>query len=210
MPHRNVTFSPLLLVGPVLRPLPTGPGRVAARAVVRRVVERAPGLAERLGDVRAVVHIQPTELPVTLVLHMRDGTVDADVRRVGEAAERGTPPDARVAAPVAVLFGLLEGEADGDALFFRRDLDIAGDTGLVMRLRYALDEAGLTGEALMDALPPLLHAPVRRLVALYRHAEGDFARFQEALLAPVQRRVDALEAARPAETPARDRRRSAS
>lgn len=91
------------------------------------------------------------------------------------------------------LLDLAEGRIDGDALFFRRDLTIAGDTGIVVALRNALDGEDIDILAELDAaLGPLgRFGPMAR-----RHA----ARVADALdgvravlLRPAERRIGALE-----------------
>ena len=49
--------------------------------------------------------------------------------------------DVTVTAPFLSLLSLMDGEEDGDALFFSRDLTIEGDTEAVLALRNALDDA---------------------------------------------------------------------
>ena len=51
--------------------------------------------------------------------------------------------DARIAAPLIVLLGMIDGTYDGDALFFSRDLVIEGDTEAVLALRNAIENAEL-------------------------------------------------------------------
>jgi predicted lipid carrier protein YhbT len=62
---------------------------------------------------------------------------------------------------------MLHGTEDGDALFFSGDLEISGDTGAVLALRNALDDAelDLTEElaALAGGAGPLLRQASRML-----------------------------------------------
>jgi O2-independent ubiquinone biosynthesis accessory factor UbiT len=46
-----------------------------------------------------------------------------------------------LAGGLAALLGLVYGAFDGDALFFSRDLVVEGDTGAMLALRNAIDNA---------------------------------------------------------------------
>lgn len=48
--------------------------------------------------------------------------------------------DARIAGTFLTLLEMVDGRADGDALFFSRDLMVEGDTEAVVVLRNALDD----------------------------------------------------------------------
>jgi predicted lipid carrier protein YhbT len=74
---------------------------------------------------------------------------------------RGIAYAARIAAPLVVLIGMLDGSYDGDALFFSRDLVIEGDTSAVLALRNALDDAEID-PATLAGVPAPLKAPFNR------------------------------------------------
>jgi predicted lipid carrier protein YhbT len=69
--------------------------------------------------------------------------------------------DARIAAPLVVLLGMIDGTYDGDALFFSRDLVIDGDTGAVLALRNAMENAELS-PSLVLGLPDGVGGPFNR------------------------------------------------
>lgn len=76
------------------------------------------------------------------------------------ALKQDTPhphtPSATITAPLAVLLDMLSGRADGDAVFFGRDLRITGDMEAVLALRNALDGAAINpSEDLAAFLGPL-------------------------------------------------------
>jgi predicted lipid carrier protein YhbT len=48
---------------------------------------------------------------------------------------------ATIRGPLLALLGLLDGNFDGDALFFSRDITVDGDIGAVLALRNAVDDA---------------------------------------------------------------------
>jgi predicted lipid carrier protein YhbT len=130
----------------VIRPLPLLPLQIALRRLLAGILERHPDLVSRLsGFENRRIAIWPSDLPVVIVLEPRDGTIFLRVTRTldGEAV------DARICGPLFALTGLVDGDYDGDALFFSRDLIVEGDIEAVLALRNAIDDADvdLVGEA---------------------------------------------------------------
>lgn len=106
--------------------------------LARRLVVNHPGLISRLGTYANYrFAIDPTDLPITLLLHPDPATIRITLHR------RPPVADARIAGPLAALLGLVHGVWDGDALFFSRDLVIEGDTSAALALRNAIDDAEL-------------------------------------------------------------------
>lgn len=164
-------------------------------------VRRHPRAAEAVASLpEATVLIDAVDLPRGLLLRVGpDGlrlrlcdvaavTADTTADAAPDAA-----PDAVVRGRFAALLDLAEGRIDGDALFFRRDLTIAGDTALVVALRNALDGEEIDVMAELDAVAgPLgrLGPMARRHAARIADALGGL---QGALLQPVVGRIGALE-----------------
>jgi predicted lipid carrier protein YhbT len=203
MPPDAPPFSPTLLFGLAVRPLPDAVVRRLASPVVAAAARTlAPHLADRLGGLSGTVAVLPTDFPYGIAFRIVDGTVSLSVAGEAEAAAA----DARIRAPALVLLDLAGGgERDGDASFFTRDLSMEGDTGLVMALRYALEEAALDPATLLAGALPLPAAIKARLPgrleAVLARASTDAATLQAALLAPVEawragadRRLAAVEA----------------
>jgi len=170
---------------PRLGPRICGP---ALDRVVRRLAERHPRAFETLGRLRdARVLIDPVDQPAAIEL-----LVGSEIRaRIVE--REGAEADARIRGPLASLMDLMEGRIDGDALFFRRELKIDGDTELVVAVRNAFDGDDMDlARDLASLLGPLEHAvdPTRR--GLSRLA-GFFEDARAALLEPVTSRLDTLE-----------------
>jgi predicted lipid carrier protein YhbT len=120
---------------------------------------RHPGVFGRLGPAAgALVVIEPTDLPVSFALELRPA---GPVLRLATNRDRGQAT-ATVRGPLAILIALVEGRVDGDALFFSRELAIAGDTEPVVALRNALD--GEEIDLIEDILAPLgpLSGPAAR------------------------------------------------
>lgn len=147
---------PLFLLQPVL-------ARVA-----RRVAHLHPSLFDRLGPHRHARYvIDPQGLPFLLVLEP-----DPEALQFRAVSRKAKPQsDARIAGGFFDLLGLVDGNTDGDALFFSRDLEITGNTEAVVCLRNALDDvegsiaedaAGLFGAAGRGILTALRRAGEKR------------------------------------------------
>ena len=138
MPPSKSTIAPVpALLSLAMRPLPLLPLQPALFFLLDRVVRRHPGLFARLGphaDKR--FGIDPTDLPFAFVLEPRR-------LRPRLAAVRTLPDDldVRISGPLGGLMGLIDGELDGDALFFSRDLQVEGDFEAVVALRNAIDDS---------------------------------------------------------------------
>jgi len=149
-----------------LRFAPLWPLSLVGAHLTSRLARRHPSLFSRLGgQARKVFLIDPTDLPLVIVLKPRPPRPEFSARRRDEAVKW----DARIAGPLAALIGLVHGAYDGDALFFSRDLAIEGDTEAVVALRNAIDneELDLVREAaaLLGPLEALAAAPARRMAA---------------------------------------------
>ncbi len=75
------------------------------------------------------------------------------------------PHDARIEGPFLLLLNLVDGESDGDAAFFSRELSISGNTEAVVSLRNALDDVdGSVAQEAADLFGP----PGRAILAALR------------------------------------------
>jgi len=146
-------FTPVLLAGAALAPLPPillQPFLDLAMVVMSR---RHSGLFERLnGLADSMFLIDPVDFPFSFLL--RPGPSPSLVA-VAKAEARITPT-ATIQGPLLLLIQLLEGQLDGDALFFSRDLAVEGDMEAVVTLRNAIDGAGIVLlDDLLSVLGPL-------------------------------------------------------
>jgi len=168
-------------VGRLLGLMPTLPfelicGRLAANAAAAR-----PSFTARLGEhAGATFAIDPVDCPFAFLVTL--GSRGPALRMVRDLAR--THYAARIAAPLVVLIGMLDGTYDGDALFFSRDLVIEGDTEAVLALRNALDDAELD-PATVAGVPALLKP------AFNGGAGAVLGRLRRALDAPLSTRPDA-------------------
>ncbi len=123
------------------------PVSLGLSAALRRIFRNRPDVFDRMNlSQDRTICISPTDMPVRFLISL--GGRDPRVRAV--ACRDTRPSDARIEAPIRTLINVFEGREDGDAVFFSNDLWIEGDTGLVVGLRNALEEAELT---LADLLP---------------------------------------------------------
>lgn len=188
----GVPFSPILLFGLMLRPVPPIVLRPVLERVMTVVAYRHPTLLERVWEWgNPAFLIEPIDLPLRFVLHF----VEPWPRLIpfSEDVPPHPTPDATIRGPLLVLLQALEGRLDGDALFFARDLVIEGDTEAVLALRNALesDAVDLVGD-LGAALGPLGGAG--RLAfgiasTVFRHAARDLETIRHALVGPLERRI---------------------
>lgn len=114
---------------------PTALARIV-EGVVRQMERRHPKLFKNLAELpTAIVHLCPTDLPHAFVLKTGQqpvffGVLDDQSAKI---------PNARVAGTLEALIDMLEGRADGDTLFFSRDIQVTGDTAVIVGLRNTLD-----------------------------------------------------------------------
>jgi predicted lipid carrier protein YhbT len=153
-------------------------GRFAVNATAAR-----PSFAARLGRYSGVTFaIDPVDCPFAFLVTLRSsGPALGLVRDLA-----GARYAARIAAPLVVLLGMLDGTYDGDALFFSRDLVIEGDTEAVLALRNALDDAELDPATVAGIPEPLK-------TAFNRGVDVLLGRVRRALDAPAPNRPDPME-----------------
>ena len=189
-------FSPVLLGGLLLAPVPDLLLRPLLRAVMAAVAKQHPGMFERLGSYADTVFlIDPVDLPIRFLLQ-----ADAERPKLTIAREADTArATAAIRGSLLALIDLLEGRVDGDALFFSRRLLIEGDTEAVVALRNAVDgeEINIIDDILVRAGPLARPPPpaAKQLLRRARRAEADMAMLQDALLQPAMERIEAQAAA---------------
>lgn len=163
-----------------LRPVEGAVARLACLAlqpvltrVVRRVAARHPSLFARLGSHQTTDFlIDAVELP--FALHLRPDPQALVFRAVPrDAAPRA---GATIRGRFLLLLELIDAEEDGDAAFFSRDLEVAGDTEAVVRLRNALDD--MDG-SLAEETAAMFGPPGRAILARLRRGYLNVTTTQE-------------------------------
>lgn len=172
--NRRPRISAALVLGLVAAPLPDRAAQALltplARAIWRRHATAFSGLERE-----SRILIDPLDLPWCALL--RPGREPPGLELVAREGDAGW--DAKVRAPVSALIALLEGRADGDALFFSRELTIEGDTAAVVALRNAIEGADIRViEDVLAPLGPLGGAAGRACRALIAAAEAAAARIE--------------------------------
>lgn len=178
-------FSPVLLLGLALKPLRPAVLQPIFDAMLRVVKKRHPDILERMEPFQdKVVCIDPVDLPFALLLEPLSEAPRLTVRRAIDPDEA----HAVIRGPLETLIALAEGKMDGDALFFSRQLQIEGDTEVVVALRNAIDGAGIDLIAdLTSVLGPLAN-PARRVadtaIEALSHLRHNVETLRQALIAP--------------------------
>ena len=141
--------------------LPLLPLELVARRLLANAMAARPTFASRLGEhAGRTFAIDPVDCPFVFLFAPEAGRASLRVVRNLSAAY-----DARIAAPLVVLLGMIDGTYDGDALFFSLDLVIEGDTGAVLALRNAIENAELE-PSLVLGLPKGIGGPFDRAAAM--------------------------------------------
>lgn len=163
--------------GPFALPsLPVPPiGRNAALAALSAVLSRLlrstatrhPSVLRRMGGAAgARFCLDVSDAPMLLLMEPALGRIRAFAR------DSAPEHDAIIRGRLLAFLSMLHGAEDGDALFFSGDLAIEGDTGAVLALRNALDDAELDLTEELASLAPRLAPLLRRLSALAERRTG--------------------------------------
>lgn len=159
------------IVAWAMRPLPLLPLEIALRRLLAGILARHPDLVGRLDGIEyRRIAVEPDDLPFVIVLEPRGGSMSLSLFRSHE----DTPVHARIRGPLLALIALVDGDLDGDALFFSRDLVVEGDIEAVLALRNAIDDADVDMRteiaAVCAAYAPPVAALQRRLAGLVHAA----------------------------------------
>jgi len=188
-------FSPVLFAGMALYPVPALMLQPALSAALLMIHRAHPDVFERMdGFAGRAILIDPIDLPYVFILSPDQRAPKLVVAR----DHRPSEVDATIRGPLASLLDMLEGRIDGDAMFFSRQLEIEGDTEVVVALRNAVDGAEIDLTADILSLFGPFAAPVRAFVKganrIATLASRDLETLRDALLAPSMARHDAAEA----------------
>ena len=148
-----------------LAPVPLGLLQPILSRIVNFVAKERPELFARLGiHTETVFVINPTNLPFVLRLVPNPDEPSLTAHRRSEDIESG----ASISGTFLTLLKMIDGELDGDALFFTRDLKVEGNTEAVVCLRNAMDD--LEGSIVDDITATFgpLAKPLDRILSLVR------------------------------------------
>jgi predicted lipid carrier protein YhbT len=134
---------------------------------------------ERLNAAR--LRIEPADLPHRFILAFGGGETSLTVANSDDSL-----CTAGLTGKLDALLNLLEGRIDGDMLFFSRDIEITGNTSVVVALRNTIDREEIN--LLDDITAPLgpFARPVRKIAALMNRASE---RINERLAEIVEKRT---------------------
>ncbi|WP_319413893.1 SCP2 sterol-binding domain-containing protein [uncultured Cohaesibacter sp.] len=186
MPNGTVNSFPPI-VARLTRHLPLLPLERLISEVANRVASQHPEFFDRLDEyAKKSFVIVPTDLDWIACLSFHNEKVQL---RLSRSLESFANRDVTVTAPFFSLVSLLDGEEDGDALFFSRDLTIEGDTEAVLALRNALDDAEIDFvhecSAIAGPLSQPLEAGGKRLIALLKKSPLMRGKQEEGATAPM-------------------------
>lgn len=126
------------IVSSALRPLPLLPLEIFLQQLTSSIVTRHPDILHRIGRPDLLrIGIDPIDVPFAIEITLRNSSAGVRLMR----SLNGPPIDARITGTLAALMGLVDGEADGDALFFSREIAVTGDIAAILALRNAVDAA---------------------------------------------------------------------
>lgn len=120
-----LTPVPLFFIQPVLY------------RIVHHIAQKRPELFDRIGSHKDKLFlIDPVNLPFAFALRANPDNLSFRAYR-----RRNLPQvEARIAGTFLTLLDMVDGQLDGDALFFTRELVVEGDTEAVVCLRNAIDD----------------------------------------------------------------------
>lgn len=130
--------------------------RLGLGAVASRLARSRPELFARMGThARKRFLIDPVDLPLVFLM-----VPDTTAPQLGAYAREDCPAhDGAISGRFFDLLDLIDGEQDGDALFFNRVLSVTGDVEAVVAMRNALDDFdGDLVREILDVFGPLAGA----------------------------------------------------
>lgn len=121
----------------IIAPVPLFVIQPVLHKIVHHIAQKRPELFDRIGPHKDKLFlIDPVNLPFAFALRPNPDNLSF------RAYRRRTLPQvkARIAGTFLTLLDMVDGQMDGDALFFTRELVVEGDTEAVVCLRNAIDD----------------------------------------------------------------------
>lgn len=130
----NLTFLLSLLAKPLLNSWLI---QKCVDALVGRFMTYHGYVIDRMAEYAPVYMVmEPRDLPISFFVHFSSNKLDIQV--IEKGAYTSQDPII-ISAKLATFISILEGNLDGDALFFSRELSITGDTTSIVALRNILE-----------------------------------------------------------------------
>lgn len=195
MSGNHPSFTPFLLINPLVRNAPTRAIAQICRHAMATMHHRHRAVFERVTERETfALLIAPTDLDLQFYLKIDP---DRPELRPVKNTENTEPVAARISGPLPALLELLQGQSDGDALFFSRTLRIEGRTDLVVALRNALDGEEIDLRAAVQDSFGMARPVARTLLGLaekiYHQVQHDMNRSADALISSAEKRLNGLE-----------------
>lgn len=195
MSGNHPSFTPFLLINPLVRNAPTRAIAQICHHAMATMHHRHRSVFERVTERETfALLIAPTDLDLRFYLKIDP---DAPELRPVKNTESDEPVAARISGPLPALLELLQGQSDGDALFFSRTLRIEGRTDLVVALRNALDGEEIDLRAAVQDSFGMARPVARTLLGLaekiYHQVQHDMNRSADALISSAEKRLNGLE-----------------
>jgi O2-independent ubiquinone biosynthesis accessory factor UbiT len=182
------------ILGFALRPLPVSSLQPLLNHALKTMQQRHSDVFERLSPLGSHSFlIDTTDLPFSFLLRPSGDT--PTLTAIQKPIDPDTDCSAIIRGPLLSLLALLEGQVDGDALFFSRALVIEGDTEAVLTLRNAIDGAHI--DLFQDALSQLgpLAGPASKIAhfgdRIYGQLTQDLETLARSSRAPLSRNLQA-------------------
>lgn len=189
----SLGLTPLMLAGMALKPLPVAPLNMLLQHITARLAKNHPAILERLKPLAGKEFlICPADLPHDIRMNIGDGQISCHIEDdfMGDA-------DVTIRGSLLSLTRMLDGEIDGDALFFSRSITVEGDTEALLTLRNAMDSDDIDIRAEILAPLGLLKAPAESLLTmgehLYHNLSHHMDKINQAIINPLSQRCNGLE-----------------
>lgn len=185
-------LPPGAIVKRLVAPLPLWPLTVTLSHLVDRLMLRNQTVMARLAPISGTKFaITARDIGLTFHVVINESAILVHTARTPD-------PDAHVTidGTIKQLIALLEGEIDGDALFFSRDLAVAGNTEALLTLRNAIDSADIDlRQEILSLLSPfdsIAGQGLSAVIPLFMGIERELASLRQNLLSGVNSKIDIL------------------
>lgn len=175
-----------------MRPIPLAIVDMAVQKLARRLCSRYPLIIERLSDLRGtrfVINI--TDLQYWIEFSFYDNSIKT--KTYCKAPETA---DVSVAGTLVDLINMLDGDVDGDALFFSRNITVDGNTEALLTLRNAIDSEDINLKEDLLALSGVFRVPTRiafnSLNRIFSRITKDMESISNAITFPLKLQQEAL------------------